>query len=97
MWDTTVCPPAAPEGSCDGAIRGATGVLPNSGWQRTSGSTLCNAEFLTDPGGGRPIQHTLNFLVNIQDDNVKADRQNYLIVHMHSTSQVLRLPILDND
>ncbi len=43
------------------------------------------------------VQHTLNFLFSVQDDSVKANRQNHLIVHMHDPLQVLRIPILDDD
>ena len=93
LWETTAC---APEDSCDGRIRGSQGFLGGGGWTRTSGPTVCNTNFLT-PGGGLPIQHRLNFLYNIANDSVKADRQNYLIVHMHNPYQVLRIPIRDND
>ncbi len=46
LWDTTACPPDAPETDCDGKIRGSTGLLPTGGWERTGGPTVCNAQFL---------------------------------------------------
>ncbi len=95
LWDTTACPPAEPEANCDGKIRGSIGVTLTSGWMRTSGPTICNTQFLADLNGS--IQHQLNFLFETKDDSVKADRQNYLIVHMHNPYQVLRIPIVDDD
>ncbi len=96
LWDTTACPSDALPGTCDGLIRGSIGLQAISGWVRVGGPTICNTEFLTDPDG-RPIHRQLNFLFGIQNDNVKADRQNYLIVHMHNPFQVLRIPIVDDD
>ncbi len=96
LWDTTACPSDAPPGTCDGLIRGSIGLLATGGWVRVGGPTICNTEFLTEPDG-LPIRHQLNFLFGIQNDNVKADRQNYLIVHMHNPFQVLRIPIVDDD
>ena len=95
LWDTTACPPGAPPSNCEGRIRGSNGFLPTGGLMRTSGPTVCNREFLTDPGGS--IQHQLNFLFTAQDDSVKADRQNYFIVHTYNPYQVLRIPIVDDD
>ncbi len=95
LWDTTACPPGAPVNSCDGNIRGSTGFMPSGGWVRDRGPTVCNRRFLEDIGG--TIQHQLNFTFSVQDDSVKADRQNYLIVHTHNPYQVLRIPIVDND
>ena len=95
LWNTTACPPTAPENECDGRIRGSIGFFPTGGWERTSGPTVCNSNFLTDLNGS--IQYQLNFLFSLLNDNIKADRQNYFIVHMHEPFQVLRIPIMDDD
>ncbi len=100
LWETTACPPDAQVNQCQGNVRGSTGFMENQNWVRGANGRICNpllgAE--TDIGGGiLNILNSLQFLYFISDDNIKADRQNYLIVAVYDPFRYLKIPIQDDD
>ncbi len=96
VWNTTACPPGGLQ--CDGAIRGSTGIQLTGGWMR-SGTMICNSKFREafDRGGVITAVNDAQFFVRIPDDDVRADRQNYLIVATYDPFRVLRIPIREDD
>ncbi len=104
VWETTACPPEAPPGVCEGNIRGVSSVnfRPNAGWGWAQGRMICNQNFgqaydRDSDGTDDSARNGLNLFLLISRDNVKADRQNHLIVVMYDPVRYLRIPIRDDD
>ncbi len=103
-WETTACPPLANSQLCQGNIRGVTNIhfRPNSGWEWGSGRMICNqtlgqAYDSNLDGTNDSVYNQQQFLLFIPNDNIRADRQNHLIVVMYDPTRYLRIPIQDDD
>ncbi len=98
VWNTTACPPGGIQ--CDGAIVGSAAVLLSGGWERDGSRRICNRRFRGTYDRGDGVITTVNnsqFVVPIPDDDVRADRQNHLIVATYDPVRVLKIPIREDD
>ncbi len=86
------CPPGAPADQCMGNVRGSAGLGTGCGWVRVGGPTVCSSNFgvehdLDRDGTNDSVYNDLNILFQISNDDVKADRQNHLIVVMYNPTR----------
>ncbi len=104
VWETTACPPDAASTLCEGNIRGVTNVhfRPNGGWAWGTGRMICNQSLgqaydSNSDGTNDSVFNGQRLLLFIPNDNIRADRQNHLIVVMYDPTRYLRIPIQDDD
>ncbi len=104
LWETAACPPDAGESECRGSIRGNYNNLGayTGGWEASGSSTVCHRDFSKrydsdSDGTNDSVYNALQFLFQISNDDIKADRQNYLIVTMYNPVRYPRIPIQDDE